>query len=147
MVEGIVFVLTGTFSAVSGWQIDEVTLPFGPEGIKIAGGINKEVMPQAKAEPINLVEGLAGTSLTLSGSIGDISKSDAQLWADIVTPLLDKRGSEVTLTCPIVGLNGVYLLETFEPSRDKPNAIYEYSMRLSKASLNIILTNDGAEVM
>jgi hypothetical protein len=142
MVEGIVFLLTGSFSAMSGWQIDEVTLPIGPAGIKLAGGINKEVMPQAAAEPINLVDGLAGTILTLSGTIGDTSKTDAELWVDVITPLLGKRGLEVNLACPIVGLNGVYLLESFEPSRDTANILYAYTLRLSKSSLNVIFDAD-----
>jgi hypothetical protein len=141
MVEGVIFLLTGTFSAVTGWQIDDVVLPFGPESVKVAGGVNKEVMPQAESEPIQLVDGLAGSTLTLNGTIEDDSKTDEQLWADILSPLLGKRGSEVTLICTRVGLNGVYLLETFDVSFDKP-LIYEYSMRLSKGSLNVVFTGE-----
>ncbi len=141
MVEGILFSLIGTFSSVSIWQIDDVVLPVGPASVKVTGGINKEVMPQAEAEPVQLVDGLAGTTLTLNGSIEDDSKTDAQLWVDTITPLLEKRGSEVTLICSRVGLNGVYLLETFDVSFDKPS-IYEYSMRFSKGSLNVVFRGE-----
>ena len=142
MVEGILFSLTGSFSTVSIWQIDDVVLPFGPESVKVAGGINKEVMPQAEAEPVQLVDGLAGTTLTLNGTIEDDSKTDEHLWVDLLTPLLEKRGTEVTLICSRVGLNGIYLLETFDISCDKP-LIYEYTMRLSKASLNVVFASES----
>ena len=41
MVVGLIFELTGTVSPASAWQINEIVLPIGPEGIKVAGGINK----------------------------------------------------------------------------------------------------------
>ena len=70
------------------------------------------------------------------------SKNDVQLWEDYITPLLELRGKEVTLVCPISGLNGVYLLEVFEPSRDAVIPIYTYSLRLSKGSLIVIMQED-----
>jgi hypothetical protein len=140
MVLGIILRLSGTLSPPTVWSIDEISLPFGPEGIKLAGGINKEVMNQPGDEPINFSDGLAGSTLTLTGSLYDDSKTDVQIWNDIITPLQDKRGLEVTLVCPIVGLCGPYILECFDVSRDKKLVIYEYTMRLSKGSLNITYT-------
>jgi hypothetical protein len=137
LVEGIILRLSGILSPAEAWNIDDVTLPYGPEGIKMAGGINKEVMPQTGIEPINLVDGLAGSTLTLTGTLCDDEKSDVELWNEIITPLQEKRGLEVTLVCPIVGLCGPYLLETFDVNRPKKLEIYEYTMRLSKGSLNI----------
>ena len=137
MVEGIILRLSGTLSPVAVWNIDDVALPFGPEGIKMVGGINKEVMPQAGDEPINLANGLAGSTLTLTGSLCDDSKNDVALWNEFITPLQEKRGHEVTLICPIVGLCGSYLLESFDVNRPTKLEIYEYTMRLSKGSLNI----------
>ena len=138
-VDGILFELTGSFAPAASWQINEITLPFGPESVKINGGINKETMPKSADEPIQIVDGLAGTTLTLNGAISDDSKTDPQLWSDILTPLLDIRGTEVTLVCPYVGLNGSYLLESFEPSRNTYHAIYAYSMRLTRSSLIVVL--------
>jgi hypothetical protein len=137
MVLGIILRLSGTLSLPGAWNIDDVTLPYGPEGIKIAGGINKEVMSQAGSEPINLADGLAGSTLTLSGTLCDDTKTDVELWNGIITLLQEKRGLEVTLVCPIVGLCGPYLLETFDVERPRKLEIYEYTMRLSKGSLNI----------
>ena len=144
MVVGLIFELTGTVSPASAWQIDEIVLPIGPEGIKVAGGINKEVMAKSGDEPTIIVDGSSGTTLTLQGTIADDSKSDVALWADLLTPLLELRGTEITLVCPLVGLNGVYLLESFEPSRNKYPAIYDYSMRLTKSSLTVIMTREDS---
>ena len=142
MVEGIIFKLTGSVSTASAWQIDSIIFPIGPAGVKVGGGINKEIMPKSADEPTQIVDGLAGTTVTLNGAIADSAKTDVQLWKDYITPLLELRGKEVTFVRPISGLNGVYLLEVFEPSRDAAIPIYTYSLRLSKGSLIVIMQED-----
>jgi hypothetical protein len=137
--DGVLFELSGIITPPTTWQINEVALPFGPASVKICGGINKEIMPKSGDEPVQIVDGLAGTTLTLNGTIDDDSKTDVQLWSDILTPLLELRGTEVTLVCPYVGLNGSYLLDSFEPARDTYYPIYSYSMRLTKSSLIVVL--------
>ena len=74
MVEGIIFKLTGSLSAASAWQIDSIILPIGPAGVKVGGGINKEIMPKSADEPTQIVDGLAGTTVTLNGAIADVFK-------------------------------------------------------------------------
>jgi hypothetical protein len=140
--DGFLLKLTGTVTVASAWHINDVVLPFGPSGVKVNGGVNKQTMAKAGDEPVQIVEGKSGSTLTLSGSLEDDSKTDVQLWEDVITPLLELQGSEVTLVCPITGLNGTYLLEAFEPSRDKFHPIYDYTMRLTKSSLNVILASD-----
>jgi hypothetical protein len=139
MVEGIILKLLGTVVAASTWHIGNVELPVGPSSLKVNGGINKETISKSADDPVVIVDGSSGSSLSLSGSIADESKTDAQLWEDIISPLLELKGSEVTLVCPIASLNSVYLLEQFEPSRDTYASIYSYSMKLSKTSLTIIM--------
>lgn len=142
MVEGIIFKLLGTVNAATSWQIGSVALPFGPSSVKVGGGINKEMMAKSGDEPAVIVDGSSGSSLSLGGTIVDESKTDAQLWEDVLAPLLELKGHEVTLVCPIASLNGVYLLEQFEPSRDTKLPIYSYSLKLSKVSLLIVMEID-----
>jgi hypothetical protein len=95
-------------------------------------------MEQDQDEPVQVVTGLAGTVLTLTGTIANDAKTDVQLWDEVITPLLNLRGKEVVLICPITGLCGVYVLDNFEPERDSFYSIYDYSIKLSKGSRNII---------
>jgi hypothetical protein len=139
---GVLFELSGTMAPATSWQINNIVLPFGPASVKIGGGINKEIMSKSGDEPVQIIDGLSGTTLTLNGTIDDDSKTDTQLWTDILTPLLELRGTEVTLVCPYVGLNGSYLLDSFEPARDSFYPIYSYSLRLSKSSLVVVMQSE-----
>ena len=138
---GILLGLFGQSSSASGWQINEIVLPYGPLKFGLTGDANEDSITQSGEEPIITIDGLSGTILTLSGTITDDSKTVDQLWSEIISPLLDLRGSEITLVCPISALNGVWTLVGFQPSSDK-HSIYEYTMRLKKSSLTVVLNSN-----
>jgi hypothetical protein len=131
----------GQLTPASGWNINEIALPYGPQKLGISGAPNEADITQSGEEPIITIDGLSGTSLTLSGTLADDSKSDAQLWSDLIFPLLDLRGAEILLLCPISALTGTWTLIDFQPSRDKHALIYDYTMRLKKSCLTVVLTS------
>jgi hypothetical protein len=134
---GILIGLFGQSSSASAWQINDLALPYGPLKFGLTGDPNEESITQSGEEPILIIDGLSGTVLTLSGSLTDDSN---QLWDEIISPLLDLRGSEVTLVCPVSALNGVWTLVSFQPSSGK-HSIYDYTLRLKKSSLTVILNS------
>jgi hypothetical protein len=131
----------GQSPAASSWSINEIALPYGPLKLSISGAPNESDITQSGEEPIIAIDGLNGTTLTLSGTIADYSKSEDQLWADVITPLLDLRGAEITFVCPISALNGTWTLIDFQPSKDKHGSIYDYSMRLKKSCLTVVMNS------
>jgi hypothetical protein len=138
---GILLGLFGQGSSASAWQINEVVLPYGPLKFGLTGDANEDSITQSGEEPIIIIDGLTGTVLTLSGTITADSKTVDQLWSEIISPLLDLRGGEVMLVCPISALNGVWTLVGFQPSSGK-HSIYEYTMRLKKSSLTVVLNSN-----
>jgi hypothetical protein len=127
----------GTAEISSTWVIGVLNLPFGPSKMQFSKIATKEQIDQDGDEPINMSNG-SKTSLTLSGSISETDKTDVELWNEILQPMLDLIGSEVTLVTPLQGLNGNWMLDSFEPNKSNPT-IYDYTMRLSKGSLNVQL--------
>ena len=123
-------------------MINETALPFGPEGLQRQGGCNKEVMSQIQDEPVQVVDSRKGEVITLTGTIADSEQTDSQLWANILSPIKDLEGTEITFTCPIVALCNNYLLDSFEFRRDTKAPLYKYTMKLSRASLNIIMEQE-----
>jgi hypothetical protein len=126
----------GSYEQIMIWTIGEVVLPFGPEKLEYSKKCDKEAVAQTGDEPMNIVDGL-NTGISLGGSIADDSKADAEIWDTYLTPLLALIGKQVTILCPITGLNGEWLLDSFIPTRDSKLSIYKYTLRLSKGSLNI----------
>ena len=124
---GILIGIYGQNSPGSVWQINEIALPYGPAKFGLTGGANESEITQSGEEPIIAIDGLSGTTLALSGTIVDDTKTDDQLWSEILTPLLDLRGAEISLVCPISALNGFWTLIEFQPSRDKHALIYDYT--------------------
>jgi hypothetical protein len=142
MAWGLMVAIYGSQSTPSAWMIDDISLPIGPEGIQVTGGCEKETMSQTQDDPVQVVDGKKIRTISLKGTIADESKTDGQLWADVISPLLDLEGKEVTLVCPIIGLIGNYLLDSFEPNRDSYHPLYKYTLKLSKGSLNVIVEKD-----
>ena len=138
---GLLVGIYGQLTPALGWSISEITLPYGPAKLSISGAPNEADITQSGEEPIITIDGLSGTTLTLSGTLSDDSKSDEQLWNDLITPLLDFRGAEILLLCPISALTGTWTLVDFQPSRDKYAPIYDYTMRLKKSCLTVVLNS------
>ena len=138
MTYGILLGIYGQKSPASGWQINEISFPYGPSKLSLSGGPNETEITQSGEEPIITIDGLSGTTLTLTGTIGDVSKSYDELWTDIITPLLNLRGSEVVLLCPISALTGNWTIIDFQPSKDKCAPIYDYTLRLKKSCLTVV---------
>jgi hypothetical protein len=138
---GILLGAYGQSTPATGWNINEITLPYGPQKISVSGAPNESDITQSGEEPIITIDGLSGTTLNLTGTIADDSKSDDQLWSDIITPLLNLRGSEILLLCPIAALTGTWTLTDFQPSKDKHAAIYDYTMRLKKSCLTVVMNS------
>ncbi len=116
-------------------------MPYGPHKFGITGAPNESEITQSGEEPIIIIDGLSGTTLALSGTIDDDAKTDDELWNDIIQPLLDLRGVEVTLSCPVTALNGVWVLVDFQPSRGQFLKIYDYTLRLKKSCLTVTLNS------
>jgi phage protein U len=121
------------------WTFGTVTFPFGPTQIAYVKTINKESMPQSGDDPVAIVDGTSSNSVQLSGSIADPSKTDADLWTDILTPLLALIGTSISVSSSNGSIDGTWLLEKFEPKRTSANPIYEYTMVLSKYSTLVVL--------
>ena len=85
------------------------------------------------------MDGVTSNSVQLSGSIADASKTDAQIWSDILTPMLNQLGTAITVVSSNGSIDGTWLLEKFEPKRTSANPIYEYTMVLSKYSDLVVL--------
>lgn len=130
----------GTYEQITTRTISEVALPFGPEKLEYSKKCDKEAVAQTGEEPMNIVDGL-NTGISLGGTIADETKTDPEIWNTYLTPLLALIGKQVTILCPINGLNGEWLLDNFTPSRDSKLSIYKYTLRLSKGSLNINISD------
>ena len=141
MVNGLLFAAYGQNTPATGWQINDIIFPYGPQKFGITGAPNESEITQSGEEPIIIIDGLSGTTLALSGTIDDDTKSDDQLWTDIIQPLLDLRGAEITLVCPVSALNGVWVLVDFQPSRSQFLKIYDYTLRLKKSCLTVTLNS------
>jgi hypothetical protein len=85
------------------------------------------------------VEGVESYTLQVDGIINDPAKTASQVWTTLIKPLLDKRGTEIQLTTTEGDLDGIYVLASFEPSRDRKLPRWTYTMRLVKGSEHIIL--------
>ena len=138
---GLLVGIFGQLTVALGWSINEIALPYGPQKLSISGAPNQEDITQSGEEPIITIDGLSGTTLTLSGTLADDSRNDEQLWSDLITPLLDLRGAEIVLLCPISALTGTWTLIDFQPSRDKHAQIYDYTIRLKKSCLTVVMNS------
>ena len=121
------------------WSFGTVTFPFGPTQIAIIKTINKDVIAQSGDDPVAVVDGTSANSVQLSGKIADPTKTDTQLWSDILTPMLNQLGSAITVVSSNGSIDGTWLLEKFEPKRTSANLIYDYTLVLSKYSALVVL--------
>jgi phage protein U len=121
------------------WTFGAVTFPFGPTQISYIKTINKDTIPQSGDDPVAIVDGTTTNSVQLSGAIVDLAKTDAELWSDILTPMLNQLGTSITVVSSNGSIDGTWLLEKFEPKRTSANLIYEYTMVLSKYSTLVVL--------
>jgi hypothetical protein len=121
------------------WSFGTVTFPFGPTQLAYIKTINKDTIPQSGDDPVAIVDGTTTNSVQLSGTIADASKTDPQIWSDILTPMLNQLGTAITVVSSNASIDGTWLLEKFEPKRTSANLIYEYTMVLSKYSALVVL--------
>jgi phage protein U len=121
------------------WTFGGVTFPCGPTQIAYIKTINKEMMPQSGHDPVAIVDGITSNSVQLSGAIADSTKTDAQIWSTILTPMIALIGTSISVTSTNGSIDGTWLLEKFEPKRTSANLIYEYTMVLSKYSTLVVL--------
>ena len=121
------------------WSFGTATFPYGPTQIAYIKTINKDTIPQSGNDPVVVVDGVTSNSVQLSGSIADASKTDAQIWSDVLTPMLNQLGTAITVVSSNGSIDGTWLLEKFEPKRTSANPIYEYTMVLSKYSDLLVL--------
>ena len=121
------------------WSFGTVTFPYGPTQIAYIRTINKDTIPQSGDDPVAIVDGVTSNSVQLSGSIAVASKTDAQIWSDILTPMLNQLGTAIIVVSSNGSIDGTWLLEKFEPKRTSANPIYDYTMVLSKYSTLVVL--------
>ena len=120
------------------WTFGGITLPYGPEKLRWIKTANKETQPVSADDPINIVDGCSN-GVQLEGSIAEAGATDADLWTDYLSPLLAQVGYEIAVTSTNGSIDGNWMLDSFEPSRESANLIYNYVMRLSKGSQNLTL--------
>jgi hypothetical protein len=121
------------------WSFGTVTFPFGPTQLAYIKTINKDTLPQSGTDPVLVVDGTTSNSVQLSGSIADPTKTDTDLWTDILTPMLELIGTSIAVTSSNGSIDGTWYLEKFEPKRTSANLIYDYTMVLSKYSTLVVL--------
>jgi phage protein U len=124
---------------VTAWSFGSVTFPFGPKQIAWVTTINKDVIPQSGTDPVSVVDGTSANSVQLSGSIADDSKTDSQLWSTYLAPMRALIGSSITVVSSNGSIDGIWLLEKFDPTRAGAALIYDYTMVLSKFSALVVL--------
>jgi hypothetical protein len=69
----------------------------------------------------------------------ETTKTAAQIFQDIIFPLLQKRGTLIALATPESVLDGSYVLASFEPSRIGARPRWTYTMRLIMGGGYVIL--------
>jgi phage protein U len=116
-----------------------VTFPLGPKQIAWVTTINKDVLPQSGTDPVSVVDGTSANSVQLSGSIADDSKTDAELWSTYLAPMRALIGTSITVVSSNGSIDGIWLLEKFDPTRASAALIYDYTMVLSKFSALVVL--------
>ena len=116
-----------------------MTLPFAPTKVRVSGPAKFDIYPQDGDLPIIIVDGVDAFTVQLDGVIYDPAKTAEQVWDDIISSLLAKQGLEVQVTTSDGDLDDTYVLASFEPSRDHKLARWNYSMRLVKGSVHVIL--------
>ncbi len=114
------------------WTIGGVTLSYAPERVRMPMAAKKDVLENNDGGyPVNINTGL-DFSIQLTGSIpvADVAK---------ISSLLAIVGSEVALTTTDGLLDGNWNFDSFEPGKEGPGPVYNYTMRFSKGNLNITL--------
>ena len=123
---------------ISGGTGANVTLPYGPNKVRITNPAKIDNFTQEGALPIVIVDGADNYTLTLDGTFYDKTKTASQNWTEIAL-LIGKRGSQIYLITPEGDLDGSYVMASFEPSRDRLLGRWSYSMKLVKGGSYVIL--------
>ncbi len=125
------------------WTIssDEVTvtLPFGPLKTRISNPAKVDQFVQEGELPIVIVDGAENFTVTFEGVIYDDTKTASEIFQDIIFPLLQKRGTLISLATPEGILDGSYVLASFEPSRVGVRPRWTYTMHLVMGGAYVIL--------
>jgi len=121
------------------WTIGDVTLPFAPSKVRVSNPAKVDQFVQESDLPIVIVDGAENFTITIEGVIYDTGKTANQIWADVIIPLLQKRGTIVALSTSEGDLDDSYVLASFEPARVGKLPCWTYTMRLLKGSSYVIL--------
>ena len=121
------------------WSFGGITFPYGPLQMAYIKTLNKDMMPQSGTDPVAIVDGFSDHSVQLTGTVADDTKTDTQLWTDILTPLIGLIGSAIVVVSSNGSIDGTWLLEKFEPKRTSAAVVYDYTMVLSKYSTLVTL--------
>jgi len=121
------------------WTIGGVTLPYAPEKMRFPTGCKKENVDQDTGYSIAVVSGLA-SEVYLEGALSEAGSTSEDLVDDYVAPLTALVGTEVAVTTTDGLIDGNWLLDSFEPQKDGPIALFKYTMRLTKTSETIVLS-------
>ena len=114
------------------WIIGGVSLSYGPARVRLPKNSKKETVENDGDYPTNINSGLRFEA-QLDGTIpvADVAK---------ISGLLALVGTEVSVSGSAGGLiDGIWNLDSFEPTKDGPGPVYAYTMRLTKGKENITL--------
>ena len=119
------------------WTIGTVTLPFAPSSVRMPKSADKEQVKPDSENPVNVVTGTKST-VTLKGTISNPALTASQIVSTYINPLYDQVGTQVAVTTTDGMIDGDWLLDSFEASRDNPYPNWDYNMTLVKGSENIV---------
>src|SRR5665647_2496936 len=112
------------------WVIGTVTLPFAPSSVRMPKSADKEQVKPDAGEPVNIVTGTK-TTVTLKGTISNPTLTAAQIVSTYIAPLYGLVGTQVAVTTTDGMIDGDWLLDTFDTSRDNPYPNWDYNIMLA----------------
>ncbi len=114
------------------WTIGGVTLPHAPSKMTMPKNCIRDGIQQDQGYQHIVVSGL-NSEVRLEGTISEAGHTAAQLVSDYISTLEALIGTEVAVTTTDGLIDGDWLLDSFEVSKDSPFPSFKYTMRLVKA--------------
>ncbi len=114
------------------WTIGGISLSYGPSRVRLPKSTKKETIENDGDYPTNVNSGLQFEA-QLEGTIPVVDAAK-------ISDLLALVGTEVSVSGSAGGLlDGTWNLDSFEPTKNGPGPVYDYTMRLTKGKENITL--------
>jgi hypothetical protein len=112
------------------WIIGGISLSYGPSRVRLPKSTKKETVENDGDYPTNV-----NTGMQFEAQLeGTLPVADAAN----ISGLLALVGTEVSVSGSVGGLlDGSWNLDSFEPTKNGPGPVYDYTIRLTKGKENI----------